>query len=587
MSSFEIGERDFLLDGEPFQIISGALHYFRIHPDLWADRLHKARLMGLNTVETYVAWNFHAPTADRFDTDGPRDLGRFLDLVAAEGLHALVRPGPYICAEWDNGGLPAWLFADPSVGIRRDEPLFIPAITRYFDHLLPLLKPRQVTGGGCVLAVQIENEYGAYGCDQDYLRTLVELTRAGGITVPLFTCDQPTDAMLSQGGLPELHKTATFGSRSLERLATLRAHQPTGPLMCAEYWNGWFDSWGGHHHTTTPAETAADLDDLLASGASVNLYMFHGGTNFGFTNGANDKGTYAPITTSYDYDAPLSESGEPTAKYFAMREVIARHAPVPDDVPAPAAPAPALTVDLTRRRSLWAAIDQLGAADWTRRTHLPSTDDVGQYSGFTLYRTHVRPDDGVVTFAQVRDRALVYLDGAPVGVLDRSQGDTAIALPPGRGGTLDLLVEDQGRVDYGPRLGEPKGLIGPARTAVRELTDWQLLPLDLDLLHTAVRAADPVPPDRPAAGPVLLHGTFATTPGADHFLSTAGWGKGVVWVNGFNLGRFWSAGPTRTMYVPGPLLTTSGNEIVVLELHGRALARASFVSGPELGHTEF
>jgi beta-galactosidase len=588
MPTFEIGPRDFLLDGRPLQIISGALHYFRVHPGQWADRIHKARLMGLNTIETYVAWNFHAGEPGQFDTTGPRDLGRFLDLVAAEGMYAIVRPGPYICAEWDNGGLPAWLFAQPGVGVRRNEPTFMAAVADYFASVLPLVAPRQISHGGTVLAVQVENEYGAYGHDADYLRALVQLIRAHDIDVPLLSSDQANDAMLSRGGLPGVHRTATFGSRSIERLAILRRHQPTGPLMCGEFWNGWFDSWGAHHHTAAVDANAVDLDELLASGASVNLYMFHGGTNFGFTNGANDKGTYLPITTSYDYDAPLSEHGAPTPKYAAMRDVITRHAPVPDEIPGPSPVAPHFDVRLDRRIMLWDALPALG--EWKDWDHLPTTDELGQWSGLTLYRTDVRADDGVLSFDEVRDRAIVHLDNEPVGVLARTEKATVVALPH-RAGTLDVLLEDQGRVDYGPRLGEAKGLIGPARTATRELTAWQTLGLRLRTIDELLERLRLTPatagPDAPIAGPVFCHGSFATTAGADHFLRTDGWGKGLAWVNGFLLGRYWSAGPTRTLYVPGPLVRAEGNELVLLELHGTASDTVAFAPGPDLGHTEF
>ena len=360
MPRFEIGPDEFLLDGRPLQIISGALHYFRVHPELWADRIHKARLMGLNTIETYVPWNFHAPDPGTFDTTGPRDLGRFLDLVAAEGMHAIVRPGPYICAEWTNGGLPTWLLGTPGIRLRADDPVFLTAVGGYLARLAPILAPRQATRGGPILMVQVENEYGAHGDDPQYLRALAALTRDAGIEVPLFTCDQADPQMLERGGLPELLRTVTFGSRSLERLALLRQFQETGPLMCMEFWNGWFDSWGLAHHVAPAQANARDLDELLASGASVNLYLFHGGTNFGFTNGANDKGTYLPITTSYDYDAPLSEAGAPTPKYHAMRAVIAGHAPVPDALPAEAQPAPTLAVDLDQHLTLWDALPHLG-----------------------------------------------------------------------------------------------------------------------------------------------------------------------------------------------------------------------------------
>ncbi|MFD2792750.1 beta-galactosidase [Promicromonospora vindobonensis] len=615
MPTFDIGPEDFLLDGERMQVVSGALHYFRVHPDQWADRIRKARQMGLNTIETYVPWNFHAPEPGVFDLDGRRDLGRFLDLVAAEGLHAIVRPGPYICAEWDGGGLPAWLLADDAVGVRRHEPRFLDAIGKYYASLLPLVAERQVTHGGPVLMVQVENEYGAYGDDplperQRYLRALVDLVRDQGIDVPLFTCDQANDEMLARGGLPELHKTATFGSRTAERFEVLRRHQPTGPLMCMEFWNGWFDSWGLEHHVAPAEANAADLDELLAAGGSVNLYMFHGGTNFGLTSGANDKGIYRPITTSYDYDAPLAEDGSPTAKYFAMRDVIARHLPVPDDVPVAPEPAPVLDVPLTAHVPLADAVSSLVRGALRAYDHAPTMEELGLWSGFAVYRTRIRPDDAVLTVGEVRDRAVVLLDGQPVGVLDRGSHTFAVALPA-RAGELTLLVENQGHVNYGPRIGEPKGLIGAVRTAVRTLDEWTAGALRVedaaDLLRGALDVTVPSGAGAAAAAGAavagtsgdtaedatagaawagLYRGTFDSVAGADHFLRLDGWTKGLAWVNGELLGRFWSHGPTHTLYVPGPLVRSTGNELVLLELHGAASARARFVSGPALGITE-
>lgn len=596
MPTFDIGPEDFLLDGERMQVVSGALHYFRVHPDQWADRIRKARQMGLNTLETYVPWNFHAPEPGVFDLDGRRDLGRFLDLVAAEGLHAIVRPGPYICAEWDGGGLPAWLLADDAVGVRRHEPRFLEAIGKYYASLLPLVAERQVTHGGPVLMVQVENEYGAYGDDplperQRYLRALVDLVRDQGIDVPLFTCDQANDEMLARGGLPELHKTATFGSRTKERFEVLRRHQPTGPLMCMEFWNGWFDSWGLEHHVAPAEANAADLDDLLAAGGSVNLYMFHGGTNFGLTSGANDKGIYRPIATSYDYDAPLAEDGTPTAKYFAMRDVIARHLPVPEDVPADRQPAPTLDVALTAHVPLASVVSSLVRGGLGTFDHAPTMEELGLWSGFAVYRTTIRPDDVVLTVGEVRDRTVVLLDGEPVGVLDRGSHTFAVALPA-RAGELTLLVENQGHVNYGPRIGEPKGLIGDVRTAVRVLDRWEAGALRVEdapeLLRTALDTADGgVAAAAGGAAPAGLHrGTFDSVAGADHFLRLDGWTKGLAWVNGELLGRYWSLGPTHTLYVPGPLVRETGNELVLLELHGAATAEASFAPAPNLGVTE-
>jgi beta-galactosidase len=584
VSTFAIGDRDFLLDGKPFQILSGALHYFRVHPELWADRIHKARLMGLNTIETYVAWNAHEPRSGDFDFSGGLDLGRFLDLVAAEGMHAIVRPGPYICAEWDNGGLPAWLFADPSVGIRRDEPIFLGAVERFFGQLAPILGPRQIDRGGPIILVQVENEYGAYGRDKAYLQKIADLTRGMGVTVPLTTVDQPVDDMLSHGSLPGVHLTGSFGSRIPERLDTLRRHQPTGPLMCSEFWDGWFDDWGGHHHTTSETVIAADLDELLGRGASVNVYMFHGGTNFGFTNGANDKGTYLPITTSYDYDAPLDEAGNPTAKYWAFREVLSKYANVPTERPAAAAAAPAFSVPLTQTMSLWDVVE--GRATWTNHSSLPTTDELGHYAGFTLYRTELETQDAdVLTFDEVRDRAQVFFDRDPVGVLSREHHDRSLALPASRRGVLQLLVEDQGRVDYGRRIGEPKGLIGPARINGSTLGRWEVTPVNLGSpgSTSSTLAAEPTTFVAGVAGPAFARATFDLPQIADLYLDTSDWGKGVVWINGFNLGRYWSRGPQHTLYVPAPLVRSIGNELLILELHATDVSSVSFVSGPDLG----
>jgi beta-galactosidase len=580
VGSFEIGDDDFLLDGAPFRIISGAIHYFRVHPDQWADRIHKARLMGLNTIETYVAWNEHAPVRGDFDTSGSLDLGRFLDLVHAEGLYAIVRPGPFVCAEWDNGGLPAWLFEDPRVGIRRNEPLYLEAVEEYFAAVLPIVASRQISDGGPVILVQIENEYGAYGDDKDYLRALVELTRNATINVPLTTIDQPTDEMLENGSLPGLHMTGSFGSRVSERLATLRRHQARGPLMCAEFWDGWFDHWGAHHHTTTVDDATAELDALLASGASVNLYMFHGGTNFGFTNGANDKGVFQPTTTSYDYDAPLTEAGEPGPKYWAFREVISRYASVPDEVPAAPVAAPTFTVAIDRKVDLWDVLEDLG--DWRDFDRLPTLDDVGQFRGFAVYRT-VLGEGGLLQFTEVRDRAQFFLDGRPIGVLSRDHKETAIVIPGA--GVLDILVEDQGRVNYGRRIGESKGLIGPADLGGIPVVSWRVLPVNLNGLEGLEGLAG-ASVSAGTGGPVILSGAFDLDEPADLFLSTEGWGKGNAFVNGFNLGRYWSRGPQATLFVPAPILRAGANQLTIFELHGLDLQQAEFVDSARLGHTE-
>lgn len=578
--SFQIGSNDFLLDGQPFRVLAGAIHYFRVHPDQWADRIRKARQMGLNTIETYIAWNAHAPQPLEFTLSGHLDLGRFLDLIATEGMLAIVRPGPYICAEWDNGGLPAWLSRDGSVGIRRNEPGFMAAVKNYFDHVLPVIERRQIQRGGPIIAVQIENEYGAYGGDKSYLQALVDLTLEAGIDVPLLTVDQPTD--LAAGGLPGLHKTASFGSRSLDRLATLREHQPVGPLMCGEFWNGWFDHWGAHHHTTDVRVAAEELDDLLAVGASVNIYMFHGGTNFGFTSGANYKDTYQPTTTSYDYDAPLDEAGNPTPKYFAFRDVISKYAPVPGNRPrAAAAISPAFDTPLTGVVSLDQASNHVSG--WINFDYLPTADDIGHFQGFTRYRTSITARTGsVLSFSDIRDRAQVLFNGSPVGVLSRENRERAISLPAGEG-TLEILVEDQGRVNYGPRIGEPKGLIGPAFLDGAEVITWSVQPLKTDRIHEFYALSAPL--SRSLTGPAFFTASFTLDEPADLFLSTEGWTKGVAWINGFNLGRYWSRGPQATLYVPGPVTRRGSNDVVLFEQHAGTRDCVKFVPQAILGHT--
>jgi beta-galactosidase len=559
------------------------MHYFRVHPGQWADRLRKARLMGLNTVETYIPWNLHQPDPDGpLVLDGILDLPRYLGLAKKEGLRVLLRPGPYICAEWDGGGLPAWLTADPDIRLRSSDPRFTGAIDRYLALLLPPLLPHMAGNGGAVIAVQVENEYGAYGDDTDYLKHLYEGLRSRGVEELLFTCDQADPAHLAAGGLPGTLATGTFGSRIEQSLATLRTHQPEGPLMCAEFWIGWFDHWGEPHHTRSAGDAAADLDRLLSAGASVNIYMFHGGTNFGLTNGANHDHAYAPVVTSYDYDAPLSEHGDPGPKYHAFREVIARHAPVPDE-PAPA-PAPKLrpfSVELDERAPF---LPYALRTSEPVRTEEPLTmDELGQATGHVLYRTTVPgAGDGLLHFAGgVGDRAQVFLDGAPVGVLERERHDQTLPVRiPRPGAELDVLVENLGGVNYGPRIGAPKGLLGPVTFDRAPLHGWDCHRLPL----AGLPAEDFVPSDRADDHvPAFHRGTFEVTDPADTFLALPGWTKGHAWVNGFHLGRYWNRGPQRTLYVPAPVLKAGRNDLILLELHATTARRAEFTDAPDLG----
>ncbi|GAA1924939.1 beta-galactosidase [Microbacterium aoyamense] len=573
-SRFEIGERDFLLDGQPHRIISGAMHYPRVHPDQWRDRIRTAKLMGLNAIETYVMWNFHEPVRGEWDASGPRDLGRFLDLIAEEGLHAIVRPGPYVCAEWHNGGLPTWLTADTDLRLRSSDPRYLEAVTGYLERVNEIIVPRQIDTGGSVILVQIENEYGAYGSDKAYLAELIRVTREAGITVPLTQVDQPIPHMLEGGAHEGLHKTGSFGSRIGERLAVLREHQPTGPLMCMEFWCGWFDHWGEKHHTTNFADSARDLDELLSAGASVNIYMIHGGTNFALTAGANDSGRYLPMVTSYDYDSPISESGDVTEKFRAFRDVIAKHAPVPaGELPAPV-DAPVFEV------ALEPVGDPLTGVDLGEFAAPPTMDELGPGVALVSYETSLGTSRSTTLAAEVRDYAWLSVDDRPAGILQRTIGDLATPIPAGD--TLRLLVEETGRVNYDTKIGEPKGLIGAPLVDGEALPGpWRVRTIDVPGLYDVVMDAAPAPH---VAGPAGLRGCFTLDGPADLFLDTRGWGKGYAWINGFFLGRYWRRGPQRTLFVPGPATRAGENTIAIVELEAITQSSARLLARPDLGH---
>jgi len=566
MTKFEIRSDAFYYQDKPIQLISGAAHYFRTVPEYWEDRLLKLKACGLNTVETYVPWNYHEPTQGEFIFDGILDIAAFIRLAASLDLLVIVRPSPYICAEWDFGGLPAWLLADPGLKIRCMHEPFLKAVDRYFDRLLPVLAPFQCTAGGPIIAMQIENEYGSYGTDQEYLAYLEHSMRERGIDVPLFTSDGPTDGMLQGGTLPHIHKTANFGSASASGFKKLREYQPEGPLMCMEFWNGWFDHWGTEHHTRDAADAAQCLDDMLSAGASVNFYMFHGGTNFGYSNGANFDGHYMPTVTSYDYDAPISEAGDLTPKYHAYRDVIAKYREIPDmPMPPDSKKRNFGIITLTEQALLRDNLENLTQP--VKRTTPEPMEMLGQSSGFILYRTHVSgPRTGeTLTIQELRDRAIVFQDGEIKGTVYRNDDATdalKLDIPEG-GATLEILVENMGHVNYGPRMLERKGITEGVRLGNQFLHVWEIFTLPLDDLSN-LDYASPVSTEQPA----FYRAEFEIDEPADTFVALQGWTKGICIVNGFNLGRYWNITPHRNLYLPAPLLKPGINEIVIFELHG-------------------
>ncbi|CAM5346059.1 glycoside hydrolase family 35 protein [Streptomyces cyaneofuscatus] len=579
MTDFTVGDDDFRLDGKPVRLLSGALHYFRVHEEQWDHRLAMLAAMGLNCVETYVPWNLHEEREGAYRDVGA--LGRFLDAVERAGLWAIVRPGPYICAEWENGGLPVWVTGRFGRRVRTRDDGYRAVVERWFRELLPQVVEREIGRGGPVILVQAENEYGSYGSDAVYLEWLAGLLRRCGVSVPLFTSDGPEDHMLTGGSVPGLLATANFGSGAREGFEVLRRHQPKGPLMCMEFWCGWFDHWGAEPVVRDAGQAAEALREILECGASVNVYMAHGGTNFAGWAGANrggpvQDGEFQPTVTSYDYDAPVDEYGRATEKFHLFRKVLAEYAqgPLPALPPEPRGLAgPPVRVELDGWAGLDDVLEALGDPEGPESGVAPTFEELGVGRGLVRYRVAV-PGPRMpypLTAAGLRDRAVVYVDGVRAGVL--TEESATLPEPVAGGAVVELWVESLGRVNYGPRLGEPKGITGGVLHERQYLHGVRARGLRLDAFEEAGAVAGvpfgPVPGVPGGTG--LFRGTFTVggTEGVDHAgLRLPGWTRGFVWVNGSCLGRYWSAGPQETLYVPGPVLSEGVNEVWVLELEG-------------------
>ncbi len=567
----------FYLDGKPFRILSGAMHYFRICPEYWEDRMRKLKECGFNTVETYCCWNLHERKAGIFDFSGRLDLVKYIETAQKLGLYVILRPGPYICAEWDFGGLPARLLSD-DLPLRCNDERFLAQLRPYLLKVFELVKPLLCTNGGPILAVQVENEYGSYGNDHEYMAAVNRIYDEGGIDCLRFTADGSWDLMLSGGILEGIPAAVNFGSRATENFKGLRLYRPDDPLFCAEFWCGWFDHWYEDHHTRTVQSITADTKELLDTGASLNFYLFHGGTNFGFLNGANHTdGQYQPTVTSYDYCALLSECGDLTPAYHAVRELLGQSGPLTvSDSPKAAYG----KVTLTEQAALLPQADRLAAP--IRSAQTQTMEQLGQDFGYTLYRTTLRgPITGVaLELGRVHDRALVYLDGKHIGTVERSRRRDPMVLTIAAGETarLEILVENMGRVNYGSKLLDKKGLLDGVRLGPQFHFGWEMLCLPMDDI-SPLRWSDS------AEGPLFLRGTLTIgeTP-RDTFLRLDDFTKGFVLINGFNLGRYYTpAGPQKTLYVPAPLLKQGENEIIVFESDDFHSPVVEFVDVPDLG----
>lgn len=561
--SFTLGDTAFLLDEEPFQIISGEIHYPRVPREAWRDRMKMAKAMGLNTISTYVFWNLHEPEKGVFDFTGNNDIAEFVRVAQQEGLWVILRPSPYVCAEWEFGGYPYWLQNEKGLVVRSTESQYLNEYKKYINEVGKQLAPLQVNHGGNILMVQIENEYGSYSDDKDYLALNEKMFREAGFDGLLYTCDPPGD--LARGYLPGL-LPAVNGLVNPEEVKKLvrQYHNGKGPFLIAEWYPAWFDWWGAPHHRVDPQSYADQLDAVLGAGLSINMYMFHGGTTRGFMNGANDKENtpYEPQISSYDYDAPLDEAGNPTKKFRIFRSVIAKHLPPAETLP----PVPASTqavaiadISLTRKTFLLDALPEPVISD------TPVTfENLHQAYGYVLYRTIVDGDKvSTLKIDELRDYGVVLVNGTVQGTMDRRLGQNTlnVQLPPGRD-TLDIFVENLGRVNFGPNLlKNNKGITRKVLLGGREVTGWTMYGFPFDRLDDFKWAATPAHHE----GPVLLQGSFQLDQLADTYLDMRSWGKGAVWVNGHHLGRYWSIGPQQTVYVPRQWLKQGENTLTVLE----------------------
>ena len=558
--TFAIGTNDFLLDGQRLQIRCGEIHAPRVPREYWRHRLQMARAMGLNTVCAYLFWNMHEPQPGQFDWSGQADAAEFCRIAQQEGLWVILRPGPYACAEWEMGGFPSWLLKHEDIKLRTRDPRYLDAAKRYLREAGRVLGPLQITQGGPILMVQVENEYGFYGKDAAYMGELRQALLDAGFDVPLFACN-PKDH-LRDGFRADLFPVVNFGSDPKGGFEALRQVLPTGPLMCGEFYPGWFDTWGVKHHLGETDGYLRDLEYMLKAGGSFSIYMAHGGTTFGFWTGADKP--FKPDTSSYDYDAPISEAGWTTDKFFKTRELLAKHLLPGETMPEPPAKNPLITiapVEVKEVAPLFANLPAPRADDQPR-----NFEHYDQAFGCILYRTRLPAGPPATLEAKaIHDIGQVFLDGERLGFTDRRSRNFKVAVPErAREAVLDILVEAMGRVNFGPEVHDRKGIQGPVTLGGKELAGWQIfnLPLDESMLGSLKYNS------AKAAGPAFYRVKVNVPAPGDCFLDMRPWGKGFAWVNGHNLGRYWNIGPQQTMYVPGPWLRAGENEIVILDLLG-------------------
>jgi beta-galactosidase len=564
--TFTLGKDDFLLDGKPLQVIGCEMHPARIPAEYWTHRIRMAKALGCNSIAAYLFWNYHETAEGTFDfTTGNRDVARFIRLAQAEGMWVVLRPGPYVCAEWDFGGIPTYLLRIPDIKVRCMNPQYMQAAERYIQRLAVVVRPLLVTNGGPILLFQVENEYGSYGNDRAYMARLKEVWVKAGIDVPFFTADGPTPYMLEAGHVEGAAVGLDSGSEE-KHWDLARSIVPGVPVFSSETYPGWLTHWGEQWARPKTEELLKEVTFLLANKKSFNFYVAHGGTNFGFTAGANSGGKgYEPDVTSYDYDAPINEQGRPTPKYQALRELIGASLPAGQSLPPVPDPIPAMAIPEFAMRphaSIW--------------NHLPAPvasvqprpfESYGQNQGLVLYRTTlVGRKSGRLVITDLHDYANVFVEGTFIGTLDRRLGEKSIDLPKTENPmpVLDILVEGMGHINFAQEMIDRKGITDRVTLSGMTLMNWDVFLLPLTDAWVTALPAGAADPTRPG---MFYRGSFTLDEPADTFIDMTGYRKGVVWVNGHNLGRYWDIGPQKRLFCPAPWLKTGANEVIVFDLH--------------------
>ena len=578
--SFTTGDKTFLLNGNPFVVKAAEIHYPRIPREYWDHRIKMAKALGMNTVCIYIFWNIHEQTEGNFNFTGNNDVAEFCRLAQKNGMYVIVRPGPYVCAEWEMGGLPWWLLKKKDIRLREQDPYFMERVKIFEEKVGEQLAGLTIQKGGPIIMIQVENEYGSYGENKPYVSAIRDCLRGiYGQELTLFQCDWASN--FEKNGLEDLAWTMNFGTGANidDQFRRLKQLRPNAPLMCSEFWSGWFDKWGARHETRDAKDMVAGMDEMLSKGISFSLYMTHGGTSFGHWAGANSPG-FAPDVTSYDYDAPINEYGLATPKFYQLREMMAKYNDGKKMPAVPKAPMGIITVpkfELTEYKPLFYGCDSIAKSGG-----LMTFEEMNMGWGTIIYETTLPeiPAQSVLT-ADIHDFAQYFINGKYVGKTDRVKNEKSVTLPAvKKGDKLLIVVEGMGRINFGRAIKDFKGIVSDVAITA-EIDDnettwkprqWTKLRIPDDY-NTAFRAfaapADPrVEQEFAPKGVGYYRGFFNLKKVGDTFLNFETWGKGQVYVNGHPMGRIWSIGPQQTLYVPGCWLKKGKNEVIVLDVVG-------------------